>query len=176
MIVHRAVAARHALEPVVEVVDDFCERHFVLQNLARLADHLLRKEDATTTFSELHEVADVFVRANDVDLHDRFTDIEDDRSIGQIGGIMNLDRGAIREVNHVRHRWRRLHDRHAAFALKALLHDVHVQQPKEATTETEAERFGVLRFKGETCIIQMELLDGDAELFEVRLLAEFVCA
>ena len=153
LVVHRAVAARHRLQLVVEVVDDLGERDLVLQDLPRLADHLLRLEDAAAGLRELHQVADVLVRADDLDLDDRLEDALDARSVGEVGGIVDLDLRAVVEVDLVRHRRRRLHDRHAALALEALLHDVHVQEAEEAAAEAEAERLAVLRLEGEARVV-----------------------
>ena len=176
LVVHRAVAARHRLQLVVEVVDDLGERDLVLQDLPRLADHLLRLEDAAAGLGELHQVADVLVRADDLDLDDRLEDALDARSVGEVGGIVDLDLRAVVEVDLVRHRRRRLHDRHAALALEALLHDVHVQEAEEPAAEAEAERLAVLRLEGEARIVQVQLLDRLAQLLEVGLLAVFVGA
>ena len=51
------------------------------------------------------------------------------------------------------------------FALQALLHDFHVQQPEETTAEAEAQSLGVLRLVEKRGVIQAQLLERVAQEF-----------
>src|SRR2546429_4403825 len=48
-------------------------------------------------------------------------------------------------------------------ALQSLLHDFHVQQPKEAAAEAEAERDGVLRLVEKRRVVQLQFSERVAQ-------------
>ena len=90
LVVHRAVAAGDRLLLVVEVVDDLGERQLVVEDLARFGDEPLALEDSAAAVAQLHQVADVHVRADDLELADRLADRRDRRGIRQLGGVVDL--------------------------------------------------------------------------------------
>src|SRR5205807_6695567 len=67
-IIHRAIAARDALQLVVQVVDHFRERQFRDEHDALRAEIFHAHEDAAAVGDHRHQVADVLGRDNEADL------------------------------------------------------------------------------------------------------------
>ena len=65
------------------------------------------------------------------------------------------------------HRGRAGDQLQVVFALQALLHDVHVQQPQKAAAKPEAQRSGYLRFVMQGRIIQAQFGQRIAEALVV---------
>jgi hypothetical protein len=173
LVVHGAVPAGDRLQLVVEVVDDLREWKLVVEDLAGVADEPLALEDAASSLGELHQVADVLLGTDDLDLHHRFTDRPDPRHVRKVGGVVDLDRGVVVEVDQVGDGGCGLDDVHAALALQTLLDDVHVEQAEEAAAEPEAEGLGVLHLERETRVVDVEFLDRLSKTLEVASLAAF---
>ena len=58
-------------------------------------------------------------------------------------------------------------DVHVELAVEAFLDDFHVEHAEESAAEPEAEGGGRFRFEGEGGVVELEFLDGGAQVFVV---------
>ena len=86
---------------------------------------------------------------------------------------MDFERGVVVQVDEIGNGGGRLNDGDATFPLQSFLNDVHMEQAEEAAAKSEAEGFGMLNFKRETGVIEMESFDRLAEPFEVTTFSVF---
>ena len=101
--------------------------------------------------TQLHQGAVIDIRGIDFELHIGlfygFTLLR----VGQGGWIVHHHDGVIKHVHLIDHRWRGNDQIKVVFPLQPLLHDFHVQQAEEATTETKAHGaagFGLIFERG----------------------------
>jgi hypothetical protein len=101
-------------------------------------------------------------RGADVGLFDRL----DRARVGQLGRAADLLAPAVGQVDLVAHVRRRRQQVEAVLALQPLAHDLHVEQAEEAAAEAEAERLRGLRLPGESGVVEGQLLERVAQVFE----------
>ena len=121
---------------------------------------------AAARLAELHHGADLLGGADDrgadVGLFDRL----DRAGVGQVGRAVHLDLLAVGQVHLVAHVRGRRQQVEAVLAFEPLAHDLHVEQAEEAAAEAEAERLGGLRLPGERGVVEGQLLERVAQVFE----------
>ena len=176
LVVHGSVAAGDGFQLVVEVVDDLGEWDLVGEHLASGGDEHLASEDAASGIAEHHEIADVLVGADDLDLDDRFAYLRDVNDIGEIGGVVYLDDLAVRGRHLVGDGRCGLHDLDTTLAFKTLLDDLHVEQTEKTASIAESQCFRMLNLEGEGGVIELKLLDGFAQGLEIGLSARALVA
>ena len=86
---------------------------------------------------------------------------------GSLVGLSTLIDGSVGEQHLVDDRRRAGDQVQIVFALEPLLHDVHVQQPEESAAKAEAERGRHLGLEMQRRVVELELLEGVAELLVV---------
>src|SRR5262245_1522231 len=167
LVVHRAVAARHRLQPVVEVEDDLRERDPEADHHALAAVVVGLHVLAAPVGAQLHDGADVLGRHDDVHARDRLEVVEDQRAVGQFARRADLLLLAAVQLDAVAHGRRRLHEVHVLLALEPLLDHFHVQQAEEAAAEAEAERIAGLGLERERAVVEPHLLERLAQVLEL---------
>ena len=97
-------------------------------------------------------------------LDDRLVHLGDLAACRILGGIRHHEFGAILHDHAVDHVGRGGDEIKIKFALEALTHDLHMQQPEEADPEAKAQRARGFRLEAERCIVELQLVQGLAQL------------
>ena len=113
--------------------------------------------------AEGDDVAHVLLRQQDVALGDGLAHLLDVVDGGHLGRAVDVDGGAIVQLDLVDHGRRSGDEIQIVFTLQTLLDDLHVQHPEEAAAEAEAQRRGALRFVEQGGVVEGELLQRIAE-------------
>ena len=164
LVVEPGIAARERLHLVEEVEDDLRERELPVDLHARGIEVAHPLVLAAPLGAERHDHADVITRDHDPRLHVRLFHVVDHPSGGHQRGVLDERHLAVGRVDLV------LDARHGGdeveveLALEPFLHDLHVQQPEESTTESEAERRGRLGLVLERGVVELELLERVAQI------------
>ncbi|KPC74051.1 hypothetical protein ADL26_11750, partial [Thermoactinomyces vulgaris] len=111
----------------------------------------------------LHDLPDVLLRGQDGGLGDRLGD-RVDLALGELGGVGDLDFLAVLLDDLVDHVGRGRDQVEVELALEALLDDLQVEQAEEADAEAEAERGGRLGLVLERGVVELQLVEGFAEV------------
>src|SRR4029079_18684793 len=151
-----------ALQLVVVVVDDLREGQVVGGHDALLAQVLHVVEAPSALVVELHDGADVLLRDDRRRADIRLLDaLELARHVGRAVHLDLLP--ALREhpVRHVRGSHQQVE---VELALEALPDDLHVQEAEKPTAEAEAQRLRSLGLVEERRVVELEPLEGVAEL------------
>ena len=170
LVVERSVAARAGFQPVVEVEDEFRERHVVGQAHALRRDVVHADVGSALLLAELHRRADELLGHEYRELYVRLANLLDAPRVREVRGTVRLYDLAVRQhylVDDVR---RGRHEVDAELAVEPLLRNLHVQQAEEAAAEAEAERRRVLRLEAYRRIIYLQLLKRLAQLVDVLAL------
>ena len=104
---------------------------------------------------------------HEVDLHDRLAEFFDLARVGHLLRIVDPQRFAVRGEDLVGDVRRGLHQVEIGFLLQPLLDDLHVQQAQESAAETEAQGIARLGLELEAGIVDAELGQRVAQLFEI---------
>ena len=167
LIVERGVALGPGLELVEEVEHDLGEGQPVVQlgpfgrqigQVAHLTSPLL---------DQVHHRPDVVARCDDHHLDIRLLHRVELARRRQVVRAAHLKLGAVGPACAVRHRRGRRDQIEVIFALKALLDDLHVEQPEEAASEPEAERTAGLWLEDQRGVIEPELVKRFAQPLEI---------
>src|SRR5688500_10490717 len=169
--VHRAAALRAVLHARFAVVDHFLERQLVDEAHAALADVLRLLVDPAALLAEVHDRPDAVGGRNEVHEDVRLADLLDVCRIRQLAGAVDAHERAIRHLDLVRDRRRRLDDLDVEFALQPLLDNLHVQQPEEAAAEAEAQRVRAFGLERKARVVELEAVHRVAELVVLRFAA-----
>ena len=94
---------------------------------------------ATFTQTKCHDRTDKSRISNNRRTDVRFINMVDQRRIGQAARIMNLRTVAFLIVNLIRHIRNGRDHIHIELTVQTFLHNLHMQQPLETTTETKAQ-------------------------------------
>ena len=114
--------------------------------------------------AQLHDRARVLARRDDGGLEHGLVDVVDAAGVGQLGRVVDVDLGAVGQEGPVGDAGRGGDEREVELALEALAHDLHVKQAEEAAAEPEAEGVGGLGLEGEAGVVELELLEGVAQV------------
>ncbi len=152
-IVERGVAARAAFQGVEKVVDNLVERQLVMHVHAVGVEVIHAEERAAPLLAQLHDAAHVLLRRVDVGVGHGLIRLGDAGRVGVVGGVVDFDRGAVRQADAVDDARRGHNQVEAVLALQPLLHDLHVQQAQKAAAEPEPQRRRRLRRKGEGRVV-----------------------
>ena len=87
---------------------------------------------------------------------------------GMSAGLCSSMQRAVAHVQPIDHRRRRRDQVEVELAAQALLDDLEVQQPKEATAEAEAQRRRRFHLVGEAGVVEAQLAHGGAQVLELR--------
>ncbi len=120
--------------------------------------------DAALGLAELHDRADVVGRAQDRRAYDGLAHLGDLAAVGVLAGVGDLDDLAVLHDDLVDHVGRRRDQVQVELALEPLADDLHVQQAEEAAPETEAEGAGGLRLVRQRRVVQLQPLEGVAQV------------
>ncbi len=167
LVVHGAVAARGALEFVVQVIDHFRQRQVIREHGARGRNVLGGPMRTAAILAQLHECADGFGGQDEVDAHDRLAKLVDVPRVGHFLRPVDFQLLALLGRDLVGHVGCGLHQVDVGFLLQPLLDDLHVQQPEETAAESESQRVAGLRLEIEARIIDRESFQRLAQFGEV---------
>ncbi len=98
---------------------------------------------------------------------DRLAQLRDPILRRQLGGVVDVDDRSVGQQHLVDHGRGAGDQIEVVLALEPLLHDVHVQQPQESAAKSEPERGGHLGLEMQRRVVELELLQGVAELLVV---------
>ena len=116
--------------------------------------------DAATILTELQNGANVACGSQDGRLHYRFVYLGDLASGRIFRRISYLQLSAVfhdHAIDHIRSGRNQIKIK---FPLKALPHDLHVQQPEEPNPESEAKGTRGLRLVAQRGIVELQLVQG----------------
>ena len=139
MIVERGIALRDTLQLVVEVDDDFAQRHVVIDFHTVARDVLLLHQLAALAQAECHDGTYVVRRGDDRRTDVRFLNVVNHRDVGHAAGVVHFHDVSLFVVHVVGHVGHGGDDVHVELAVQALLHNLHVEQSQEAAAEAEAQ-------------------------------------
>ena len=167
MVVEGRIPLGDALQLVVEVDDDFAQRHVVVDFHAVARNVFLLHQLAALAQTEGHDGADVVGTGDDRSADVGFLDVVDHRDVGHAAGVVHLHDMALLVEYLVRYVGHGGDDVHVELAVQTLLHNLHMEQSEETAAEAETQgqrRFGL---EGKRGIVQLELLQRRAEILEV---------
>src|SRR5271165_1379953 len=163
VVIERSIAARHRLEPVVEVQHDLVQRQLVGEHHPGGCDVLEVLLPPAFFLDQLEDSADILLIGQDHRRDDRLFHRVDLTGIGPARRVLYLDNGTIGQRDLVAHAGRGGDEVKLVLPLQPLLDDLHVQQPEEAAAKAEAKRSGALRLEEEGRIVEAQLLEGVAQ-------------
>ena len=153
VVIERGIAARNALQPVVEIEHHFVERQFIddLRTTTDIGQLLL---NAAPVLTQFQYAAQIFVGAVNRRLNPRLLNFRDAVNVGHIGGVVQIHTARIFGLRPAQlqlvHNRRRGGDKvQVKFARQALLNDFKVQQPQEPAAKAKAQRRAAFGFKAE---------------------------
>ena len=118
---------------------------------------------AALFLAELHHRAHVFVGHEDRHRIDRLADFGDLVGRGHLARILHALDFTVREQHLIDHARSRGDEVHVVLALKALLHDVHVQEAQEARAEPKAQRLRDFGLKAKRRIVELQFHESLAQ-------------
>ena len=89
------------------------------------------------------------------------------RLVGQSRRIVHLFLLALFCIYHIRHIGHGGDDIHVELTVESFLHNLHVEQAKESTTEAKAQRHTRLRLERQRRIVQLQLLERRTQVLIV---------
>ena len=125
-VVHGAVAARKALNLVVKIHENFVERQLTMQHDSPRIQRLGALHMAAFLQNQLQDVADIFIRAKNVSLYNRFTNFLEQARIRQVSGVINQQFFSARGDHLVDNAWASGDDVHVILPPEPFLDDLHV--------------------------------------------------
>ena len=134
---------------------------------ALLAQVVHALHGAAAVLAQFHDGAGELGGRQDGRGDDRLVDLGD-LALGELRGVVDADLGAVLGDHRVDDVGGRGDQVEAELALEALADDLQVQQAQEAAAEPESEGGGGLRFEGEGGVVELEALQGVAQVREVR--------
>ena len=117
--------------------------------------------------AELHHCADELAWRQNRRADERLAGLLDHNALWHFGWRVHLDLVPICQRHFVTDVRRRREEIEVVLTLKAFAHDVHVQQPEEADTETKSESLRCLRFIDQRRVIELQLLKRITQVLEV---------
>ena len=142
MVVEGGIALGDALQLVVEVEDDFAQRHIEGQ-LHAVGGHVhLVHQRAALVNTEFHNRTDIVIFGDNLSADIGLLHVVDFRGGGHSGGVIDIEPlflGGHHLVGDIGHGG---DDILVKLAVEALLDDLHMEQAEEAAAEAEAEGGG----------------------------------
>ena len=164
LIIVGCIALRTGLDRIEEIIDDFVQRHLVLQNRTVRLDVLRTLIYATAILAELHDGTHEFRGHHNLHIDHWLFDMIDLGRIRKVRRVRQLHHRAVGLIYMVDNGWCRRHQVEVILSLQTLLYDIEVQKAEEAAAETEAEGLGGLRLILKRCIVQLQLFKGIPEI------------
>src|ERR1700722_4280906 len=110
----------------------------------------------------------MFVRHENGRFDPRLLDESDAHGIWHVCRIVHLRHRAVRQMYAIDDRGCSRDQIEIELALKPLADDLEMKQAQKAAAKAEPERGRTLGFIGEACIVEMELAQRVAQIFEQR--------
>ena len=166
LVIERGIALGHRFQTVVEVEHDLVQRQ-VVNNHGTGAGIGQVQLDAATILTEFQHVPQIFVGHHDGRLDPRFFNMVHMCQIGHVCGVVQLFHRAVFHVQVINHRRRRGDQVQIIFTLQTITDHLEVQKPQEPAAEAKAQRSRGFHFRRERRVIQLQFLNGVAQVFEV---------
>ena len=112
-----------------------------------------------------HDRPNVFLGHEQLQGHDRLANLFGARRIGQFVRIVDHQQFTVTQQHLILYRWCGGDEVHVEFALKTLLHNVHMQEAEEATAKAKAKRLRDLGFELQRGIVELQFLQRLAQRF-----------
>ena len=167
MIIKRRIPFGNTLQLIVEIDHNLSQRHIVIDFHTITGDIFLFNQFTTFTQAKRHNRTDIIGGCNNRCFDIRFLDMVNHRRVGHTTGVVHLlhiTLLVIDMVGHVRHRSNHIH---VKLTIQTLLHNLHVEQSEETTTETKTQSQRRLRLESQRRIIQLQLFQRRAKIFEI---------
>ncbi len=166
-VVQGGVTARLGLQLVEEVEDDLREREGVADLDPVLGEVVHAEEGAAALLTQLHDRADELGGREHGGPDDRLEHVRD-LALGELARVGDGDFLAVLHDHPVDHVRRGGDQVEAELALQTLTDHVQVEQAEEADAEAEAERRRGLRLVDERGVVELQLVQGLAQVRVVR--------
>ena len=168
IVVHGTVAACAGLELVVEIKNDFMERHTRRDHDMEFVDGLRAEADTAFVQHEIHDIAHVGRGRDDLRFDHGLLHMVDRARIWHVERIVYLLHGSVLKEHMVDDGGICENQIHIVFAREALLDDIHVEQAEEAAAEARAEGDGAFRLGDERAVVEPQFRDVEFQRFVVR--------
>jgi hypothetical protein len=159
VVIERRVTPGDTFEFIVKVEHDFGQRHLEIDFYTILCNENLIFQRAPFVNTQLHDGAQVIGLCNDLSHNVRLLNDVDHRRFGEPRRVMHVNDFAFARMDFIRDVRHRRDDIHIELAVKALLDNLHMQQPEETAPEAEPEcqrRFG---FIGQRRVVELQFLE-----------------
>src|SRR5262249_5730841 len=140
VIVERCIAAGDGLQTIVEIQNDFIQRHLIRKEDAARGDVLEPLLLAAFLFDKLEDRSYKFIGAHDESRDDGFFDLSNVLRFGKFGRIVYFLGLAVRSSDAIAHAWRGGNQRQLELPLESLLDDFHMEQSQKAASKAESKR------------------------------------
>ena len=80
--------------------------------------------------------------------------------------VIHFEHCAVRLVNLIGNRRRGRYDFEIKLPFQPFLNDLHMQKPQKTATEAETQRDGIIRFKGQRSVVELQLHQRVFEIAE----------
>ena len=141
VIIEGSISLGNTLQFIVEIDHNLAQRQHEVQ-LHTVTTHVfLVNQFATLIQTKLHNRTDVIGCGDDGGTDIWLLDMVNHRWVWQSRRVVNLLLAALLVVYHIRYVRHGGDNIHVELAVQTLLHNFHVEQSKESTTETEAEGY-----------------------------------
>ena len=158
MIVERSITLGNTLQLIVEIDDNLAQWQHEVQLHTIAAHVLLVNQFATLIQTELHDRTDVIGSSDDGSSDVWFLDMVNHGWVRQSGRIVNLFLASLLVVYHIGYVRHGGDDIHVELTVQTFLHNLHVEQSEETTTETESQCHRALWREGKRSIVELQLL------------------
>ena len=157
MVIERSVAARNAFEAIVEIENDFIQRHLVGEHDAGGREIFEIFLNAALLLAKGENAADGFIRGDDHGGENGLFDFDDGSGRRKFCGVVDFHHLAGGGGDAIFDAGRGGDEIDIEFALEAFLDDFHVQKAEKAAAKTEAESHGSLRIVEEGRVVELQL-------------------
>ena len=163
LVVHAGITARHALELVEEVEHDLSQRHLIRQHhLSAVIGHV--ELHAALQVRQRHHRSHAVLRHVQMHRDDGLADLVDAALVRHLARVLDLEHRAVTEFNLIDHTGRGRDEVLVELTLQALLHDFHVQQAQETTTESKAQGLAHFGLVTQRRIVELEFFKRVTQL------------
>ena len=156
LIVHRRIATADRFELIKEVEHDFTQGHVVGQHdLATVVGHV--ELHTTLLIGQCHDRPHIVLRHVQMHGDDGFANFLHRALVGHLGRVLHQDDFAVGLDHLVDHAGCGGDQVLVKLTLQAFLHDLHVQQAQETTTETKTQGLRHLGLVVQGGVVELEL-------------------
>src|SRR5690606_24718658 len=165
-VIQRSVATADRLQAVEEIQHHFTHWQ-VVTNLYLGTEELQIALHASLFDTQRDDATQMLLRHQNIGPHDGLAHVFDGGQVRQLRWAVDVERFAVLQRQLIDHGRGGSDQVQVVFALKTLLDDLHMQHAEEADAEAEAKGIGAFRLVLQRSIVEGQLLQCIAEIFEV---------